>query len=742
MSVGAIAAEQSIIRFGPFELNVARRTICRNGIRLKLQQQPFSVLVLLIERAPEIVSRDEIRRHVWGDHVHVDAEQGIAFCIRQIRSVLGDHSVSPCYVQTIPRAGFRFIGTLETPPGKHVTDQVSFSVTPAFSPGAKIKVISSPQIPARRKLYRWFLLGSLAAMLLVVLGGMIFRLFLHDEPFTVSQVNSVTTYPGSERHPSFSPDGRQITFSWDGEGARSIYVALPGGDHPLRLTHSADDDDFPVWSPDGKHIAFLRWRNPNHGELMLIPTLGGAARTLRSVNVSFEIVSSRSMLAWSPDSKWICFTSRDEKPGSRESLVLISPETGESRRMLAAANPDVSDSSPSFSSDGHWLAFARFLQPYNTTLLLQRLSPALQPLGDPIAVREAGTNPMSPVWTKDSRTLLFLDGPSRLMQADMSDVVAIRPARQIYVANTALEGLSLDGPGLRLLTSSQVNNTELWTVPLRAGGMAAAGAPQKILVSRASEEFPEYSPDGRSLAFISTRDGSSQIWLASANGDSPRQLTHLAAYIVGFPRWSPDGQSIAFHARVPDIAELHVIRVADGVLRQVTHGLPSISTPSWSSDGKFFYGLGPQNGSKFLFRISLASGTRVLLWDGVEAREVPGRHLLLYARTDQRGIFARHLPGGTIIDGEQKLVDDFVPPGGGFVPVENGFYYSAYDTAGKPRALCFYSFATQKVIDIAAAPRDFALGLSVSPDRSTLAYAANESSEADLISFQLSRNRR
>jgi DNA-binding winged helix-turn-helix (wHTH) protein len=124
MAVGAISAEESIIRFGSFELNVIRRTIYRNGVRLKLQKQPFSVLELLIERAPEIVSREEIRRHIWGDNVHVDAEQGIAFCIRQIRSVLGDHSVSPHYIQTIPREGFRFIAAVEMSSRKRATTSI------------------------------------------------------------------------------------------------------------------------------------------------------------------------------------------------------------------------------------------------------------------------------------------------------------------------------------------------------------------------------------------------------------------------------------------------------------------------------------------------------------------------------------------------------------------------------------------------------------------------------------------
>jgi len=739
MAVGAVPVEDPLLRFGPFELNIIRRTIYRDGIRLKLQQQPFSVLELLLERAPEIVSREEIRRYVWGDHVHVDAEQGIAFCIRQIRSVLGDHATSPRYIQTIPRQGFRFMAAVERPSGKGATDERSVSARPAFSPGAEVEVISSLPISDRRKLHRWLLGSFLATTLLTILGGIVFRLSRQNEPLTVSQVHSVTTYPGSERHPNFSPDGQQITFSWDGEGTRSIYVAVPGGDRPLRLTQSPSDDDFPVWSPDGKSIAFLRWHHLNHGELMLIPALGGVARRLHSVEISHEIASTSSMLAWSPDSHWICFTSREEQPGSREILRLVSPETGESRPLFAATNPNASDSSPAFSPDGRWLAFARFAYPYNTTLLLQRLSSAWKPLGDPIAVRGAGTNPLSPVWTKDSHTLFFLDGPSRLMQADIGAGRATRPARQIYVANAPLEGLSLDGTGRHLLTANQVNHGELWTLPLRAGGLKAAGAPQKILISRASEYLPEYSPDGRWLTFISTRTGSPEVWLASSKGENPRPLTHLNAHIVGFPRWSPDGQSIAFHARVPAIAELYVIRVADGVLRQVTQGLPAIAAPSWSSDGRFLYGLGPRNGSEFLFRISLASGAREPLWDGVRPNEVPGRPLLLYAKIGQRGIFARHLSDRAILSEEQKLVDDYLDPGGGFFPVESGFYYSAYDPAGRPRALCFYSFAAQKAVDIAAAPKNFALGLSVSPDGKTLAYAAAGPNEADLILLELNR---
>jgi len=180
-----------------------------------------------------------------------------------------------------------------------------------------------------------------------------------------------------------------------------------------------------------------------------------------------------------------------------------------------------------------------------------------------------------------------------------------------------------------------------------------------------------------------------------------------------------------------------VTRVRDGVLRQVTRGVPSIAVPSWSTDGRFLYGLGPHNGTEFVFRISLSSGKRELLWEGTEPREVPGRHLLLYSKVNQNGIFARPLTERGPAEPEQKLVDDFIEVARGFVAVTDGFYYPARDAAGNPRAFCFYSFESKKTVDVAPAPQNSDGGLAVSPDRSTLLYTALKSDEADLISLEL-----
>jgi DNA-binding winged helix-turn-helix (wHTH) protein/TolB-like protein len=99
----------SRVRFGLFEFNPATGELAREGTPIRLQPQPARVLALLIERPGEIVSREDLRRHVWGSETFVDFERGLNFCIAQIRSALGDSADSPRYVETVPKRGYRFI---------------------------------------------------------------------------------------------------------------------------------------------------------------------------------------------------------------------------------------------------------------------------------------------------------------------------------------------------------------------------------------------------------------------------------------------------------------------------------------------------------------------------------------------------------------------------------------------------------------------------------------------------------
>src|SRR5436190_22912614 len=100
-------------RFGIFELDPRGGELWKAGVRTRLQPQPARVLTLLVSRSPELVTREEIQREVWPEGTFVDFEQSLNFCIRQIRTALGDQAATPRYVETLPRRGYRLLVPVE-----------------------------------------------------------------------------------------------------------------------------------------------------------------------------------------------------------------------------------------------------------------------------------------------------------------------------------------------------------------------------------------------------------------------------------------------------------------------------------------------------------------------------------------------------------------------------------------------------------------------------------------------------
>jgi TolB-like protein/DNA-binding winged helix-turn-helix (wHTH) protein/tetratricopeptide (TPR) repeat protein len=116
MSEATQREPRGTVRFGAYELSPERGVLFHKGVALKLQPQPLRALAFLIDRAPEIVSREALADHIWGDGVHVDIEQSLNYCIRQIRQVLDDRPSEPKFVETLPRQGYRFIATVTQEP--------------------------------------------------------------------------------------------------------------------------------------------------------------------------------------------------------------------------------------------------------------------------------------------------------------------------------------------------------------------------------------------------------------------------------------------------------------------------------------------------------------------------------------------------------------------------------------------------------------------------------------------------
>ena len=180
-------------------------------------------------------------------------------------------------------------------------------------------------------------------------------------------IRPVTTFPGDEREPSLSPDGRQVAFSWEGKKGdnRDIYVALLGEQDPLRVTFDSAEDAYPAWSPDGKHIAFIRRRAGDRADIMLVSSLGCRERKLREIRLGGWLATR--MLAWSPDGKWLCFTNAVGAL-SHHALFLVSPESGEVKRLLPEGDNGLGDSSLAFRRWPMAGLLPGFEHPFNSDL--------------------------------------------------------------------------------------------------------------------------------------------------------------------------------------------------------------------------------------------------------------------------------------------------------------------------------------------------------------------------------------
>src|SRR5688572_28260822 len=123
-----------LLRFGPFELDPAREELRRSGSIVRISRQPLRILLLLVHRAGEVVSRDEIHAAIWGNETYVDFEHGINTAIRQIRYALGDQAEAPRYVRTLPRLGYSFIASVEHLAGPPTTTDASAPEVVSIAP--------------------------------------------------------------------------------------------------------------------------------------------------------------------------------------------------------------------------------------------------------------------------------------------------------------------------------------------------------------------------------------------------------------------------------------------------------------------------------------------------------------------------------------------------------------------------------------------------------------------------------
>jgi DNA-binding winged helix-turn-helix (wHTH) protein/Tol biopolymer transport system component len=438
MHMGEAARAEETIRFGVFEVDLRSGELRKAGVRIKLQEQPFKVLNALLEHPGEVVTREELRSRIWPDESSGDFDHAVNIAVAKLRTALGDSADAPHLIETLHRRGYRFIFPL---PDRSLTAQTVAVLQPATAP-------ASPEQPLR-KTKRWY--ASVIALLglAALIGALWFIVIPYKAPEPSLTAIPVTSYPGSQFEPSFSPDGNQVAFAWNGpkQDNFDIYVKLIGtSGPPFRLTTDALPDHSPAWSPDGRFIAFIR-EPRERSAVIIIPALGGPERKIADISKIREEIPGPS-LTWSPDGNSLVISDRDSLT-SPYALFLLSIETGEKHRLTSPPPLLVGDTSPAFSPDGHTLAFSRRVDFDYTlgdlyVLNLLATSEGLKPAGQEKRVTFENRGARSPAWTSDGREIVFAD---QISLARISPSVSTQPRRITSFGDNNVDTLAISRHG-------------------------------------------------------------------------------------------------------------------------------------------------------------------------------------------------------------------------------------------------------------------------------------------------------
>jgi Tol biopolymer transport system component len=567
--------------------------------------------------------------------------------------------------------------------------------------------------PARKRAWLW---AGAAVLVLALLGAGLWLMNRRATPLPQPSVVPVTTYPGSQTEPSFSPDGKQVAFSWDGEKGDnpSIYVKLLGETNALRLTTSPTGDYYPAWAPDGKRIAFLR--QGSDGGIYTVSPLGGAERKLTGLATSYQ-------MSWSPDGKWLAMSSLTQED---RGISLLPVDGGEPRR-ISNPKPPAFDRSPAFAPDGHRLAYAGCTAQYSCDVYVQELGSGYSPQGSPRQITRQATIIYGLTWSRDGGSLIYSADPPYLWRTGID---GRQPPQRLEIAGPQACCPSASPTASRLVFQRSLVDYDIWRYHMN-GGM------EPFIVSSLRDSEPEFSPDGTRIAFASSRSGGAlEIWVAQADGSKPVQMTNGPGPHQGTPSWSPDGRWIAFDSQSEDGHwGNYVMDAAGSAPRRITSGPWNELMPFWSRDGKWLYFRSDRTGRSEIWRVPFAGGPReqVTINGGYVAHESVDGQTLLYTKgiTASEPLFARPLSGGA----EHQLLPSIFGTTRAFFPVAEGIYYIG-PWGGEYYPLEFFQFSSNSSRLLAKIGRYVSLGLSVSPDRKTILFTKSVSNGAHLMMIE------
>ena len=515
----------------------------------------------------------------------------------------------------------------------------------------------------------------------------------------LTQVSRLTHDPGLSEWPTWSPDGSLLAFTSNRGGNFDIYVRRVDGGQEVNVTNDPAEDFQPAFSPDGKSLAFISTRSSRTGmikiggnlsyefrtfggDLWVIPALGGQARRL---------AQDANSPAWSPDGTRIAYVSGLE---AHRSILEIAADGGEPKALLPGASSSWEITSLQYFAGGTWFCFAAS----DPELVM------LMPMagGKPHEVVKGSY----PAWDGASHRLYFVNrdlrGGTRLQVVEMEEAGG-RPRgapRTFGLMTGILRDLALPRDGRHIAVSELEGAMNLTILPLTPDGGSSAGPEVALSKGQVLDRRPEFSPDGKRIAYTSDRLGkqepwildfdsrsleriqlpgedlgtvelqwfpdgrqimirrmvedptglTSPIWMTALDGSHSEEI--LARHSGrGEIKLSPDGRRLAYMDLAQNEIQLFLLDLASRKPRQLTSLPGDKADPVFSPDGRFIAFTSDATGTRQAYRIPSGGGEPQLLTSGNERM----RHLFfspdgrwLYVQPSHRNIWRLPAPGGPL----------------------------------------------------------------------------------------------
>jgi Tol biopolymer transport system component/DNA-binding winged helix-turn-helix (wHTH) protein len=500
------------LRFGLFEADFTAGELRKRGRKIPLQDQPFRVLTLLLQRPGELITREEFQKALWTGDTFVEFDEGLNKAIQKLRQALDDSSDNPRFIETLPRKGYRFIAPVERANGEPAVPANAQTDLNPLSPPA-----IAPVRHAMTERLAWALLTAVTVALAVV-SAIHFRqpvAELSITRFLVPPPEGVILSQGTV--PVVSPDGRHFVFMmWSGaQGKAQLWVR--DLDSPaMRLVAVANDISRPFWSPDSRYIAFV-----SEGKLEKVDASGGPPQVIE------DGVEPENSGAWNHDGS-ILIVARGG------GMKRFSADGGEAQlvRDLDKSQQEIGQSWPEFLPDGRHFLFSS-----------HRSAPG-----------KAGIY----VGSLDSKE-------TRLLLPTESKVSYIAPGYLVYSQQNTLVAQTFDGKKLGLsgpvipiaqpVMPSQFSVSQNGVLVYHG---AASTDVQLAWYDRQGKRLGTIGEPGQYQTIVLSPDENRvvlersdlpsqtiNLWILDlASGILSRQTSHAGN--DADPRWSPDGRELVF----------------------------------------------------------------------------------------------------------------------------------------------------------------------------------------------------